>query len=150
VTPHVSTPQYIVDSSVVLKWFVQTGESDWRQARELRAAYLQKRCILRCPEYLVLELANALKMGRRFTTAEIRVISESVRALNLALEPLRWSTLDMAVDLSSSLNTAVYDSYFLASAIESGSQLVTADDAFVRRVGTHPNLMPLRQFVVPV
>jgi len=149
VTPDASRPEYIVDTSVVLKWFVQSGESDWRQARELRAAYVQKRCTLSCPEFLVLELANALKTGKRFTTAEIKVISESFRAFSLALQPLRWSTLDKAVDLASSFKTAVYDSYFLASAIDSGSVLVTADELFVRRVGKHPNLMPLRDLLLP-
>ncbi len=69
--------------------------------------------------------------------------------MNLTLEPLRWSTLEKAVDLAISLNTAIYDSYFLACAIESGSLLVTADDRFVRRVGRHPNLVPLRQLVLP-
>ena len=111
----------------------------------MRTAYVQKHCTLSCPEYLVLELVNALKTGRRFTAAEIKVISESFRTLNLALEPLRWSTLEKAVDLASSLNAAVYDSYFLASAIESNSILVTADDLFVRKVGKHPNLTALRQ-----
>jgi len=144
VTADLPRPSYIVDTSVVLKWFVQTGESDWQHARELRAAYIQKRCTLKCPEYLVLELTNSLKMGRRFTAAEIKVIAESFRALKLVLDPLRWSTVEKAVDLASSLEAAVYDSYFLASAIESGSILVTADDLFVRKVGRHPNLTSLR------
>jgi len=129
----------------VLKWFVQSDESDWSQARELRAAYVQKRCTLSCPEFLVLELANALRTGRRFTAAEIKVIAESFRTLDLVLEALRWSTLAKAVELAASLNAAVYDSYFLASAIESSSILVTADDLFVRKVGRHPNLSALRQ-----
>jgi predicted nucleic acid-binding protein len=129
----------------VLKWFVQSDESDGSQARELRAAYVQKRCTLSCPEFLVLELANALRTGRRFTAAEIKVIAESFRTLDLVLEALRWSTLAKAVELAASLNAAVYDSYFLASAIESSSILVTADDLFVRKVGRHPNLSALRQ-----
>lgn len=140
-----SRPRYVVDTSVVLKWFVQSDESDWSQARELRAAYVQKRCTLSCPEFLVLELANALRTGRKFTAAEINVIAESFRTLDLVLEALRWSTLAKAVELAASLNAAVYDSYFLASAIESSSILVTADDLFVRKVGRHPNLSALRQ-----
>ena len=140
-----SRPRYVVDTSVVLKWFVQSDESDGSQARELRAAYVQKRCTLSCPEFLVLELANALRTGRRFTAAEIKVIAESFRTLDLVLEALRWSTLAKAVELAASLNAAVYDSYFLASAIESSSILVTADDLFVRKVGRHPNLSALRQ-----
>jgi len=145
VTTDPSRPRYVVDTSVVLKWFVQSDESDGSQARELRAAYVQKRCTLSCPEFLVLELANALRTGRRFTAAEIKVIAESFRTLDLVLEALRWSTLAKAVELAASLNAAVYDSYFLASAIESSSILVTADDLFVRKVGRHPNLSALRQ-----
>lgn len=144
-TTDLSRPRYVVDTSVVLKWFVQSDESDWSQARELRAAYVQKRCTLSCPEFLVLELANALRTGRRFTAAEIKVIAESFRTLDLGLEALRWSTLAKAVELAASLNAAVSDSYFLASAIESSSILVTADDLFVRKVGRHPNLSALRQ-----
>lgn len=144
-TADLSRPRYVVDTSVVLKWFVQSDESDGSQARELRAAYVQKRCTLSCPEFLVLELANALRTGRRFTAAEIKVIAESFRTLDLVLEALRWSTLAKAVELAASLNAAVYDSYFLASAIESSSILVTADDLFVRKVGRHPNLSALRQ-----
>ena len=104
---------------------------------------------LSCPEFLVLELANALKTGRRFTAAEIKVIADSFRALDLVLETLSWSTLAKAVELAASLNAAVYDSYFLASAIESSSTLVTADDLFARKVGKHPNLLALRHFHLP-
>jgi len=89
VTTDPSRPRYVVDTSVVLKWFVQSDESDGSQARELRAAYVQKRCTLSCPEFLVLELANALRTGRRFTAAEIKVIAESFRTLDLVLEALR-------------------------------------------------------------
>lgn len=144
-TTDLSRPRYVVDTSVVIKWFVQSNESDWQQARELREAYVQQRCTLICPEFLALELANALKTGRKFTAAEIKVIAESFQALDLGLETLRWPTLKKAIDLAASFNTAVYDSYFLASAIESGSILVTADDFFVRKIGKHPNLVALRQ-----
>jgi predicted nucleic acid-binding protein len=128
---------------------VQSNESDWQRARELREAYVQKRCTLSCPEFLALELANALMTGRKFTAADINVIAEAFRALDIVLETVRWSTLEKAVDLASSFNTAVYDSYFLALAIESSSILVTADDLFVRKVGKHPNLTPLRQLRPP-
>ena len=148
-TTDLAGPRYVIDTSVVLKWFVQSDESDWLQARELRTAYVQKRCTLSCPEFLALELANALKTGRRFTAAEINVIAEAFRALNLVLETLHWSTLEKAIELAALFNTAVYDSYFLACAIESSSILVTADNLFVRKVGKHSNLIVLRQLRLP-
>ena len=139
-------PRYVVDTSVVLKWFVQSDEKDWQPARELREAYVQKRCSVSCPEFLALELANALKTGRNFTAAEINIIAESFRALDIVLESLQWSTLERAIDLAATFGTAVYDSYFLASAIDSNGVLVTADDLFIRKVGKHPHLLNLRQF----
>jgi predicted nucleic acid-binding protein len=144
-----SRTRYVVDTSVVLKWFVQNNEGDWQQARELREAYIQKRCILSCPEFLALELANALKTGRKFTATEINLISESFRGLGLVLETLQWPTLEKAVELAAAHNTAVYDAYFLASAIESSSILVTADELFARKVGKHSNLTSLRQLRLP-
>ena len=139
-------PRYVVDTSVVLKWFVQSDEKDWQPARELREAYVQKRCSVSCPEFLALELANALKTGRKFTAAEINIIAESFRALDIVLESLQWSTLERAIDLAAAFGTAVYDSYFLASAIDSNSVLVTADELFIRKVGNHRHLLNLRQF----
>ncbi len=54
-------PAYVIDTSVALKWFLEREEVDLLQARRLREAYLQGRCILRAPELLLFELANVLK-----------------------------------------------------------------------------------------
>lgn len=138
---------YVVDTSVALKWFIETGETDVPQARRLRDAYQAGRCTLRAPELLLIELANALKAGHRFNKREILEILESIRGFDLALEALRWSTLARAVEIASSYGrgVTVYDAYFLALAIESGSILVTADELFVRSAGAHPNLISLRR-----
>jgi predicted nucleic acid-binding protein len=43
----------------------------------------------------------------------------------------------------------VYDSCFLAVAIESDALLVTADEAFLRKVGAHLNITSLRNLRLP-
>ena len=142
-----SAADYVVDTSVALKWFVEREEADIPQARRLREAYASGECNLRAPELLLVELANALKTERRFNAKDIHKILESIRGYDLFLEAFRWSTLLRAVEIASSYGqrVTVYDAFFLAVAIESGSILVTADEAFLRRAGQHPNLVSLHQ-----
>ncbi len=142
-------PKFVLDTSVVLKWFVEEDEADLPQARRLQDAYLQGRCTLLAPELLLFELANALKTGRRFTSSEVLKALEHVFNLELALEGLRWNTLAKAVEMASIHGATVYDSYFLVLAVESGSLLVTADDAFLGKVRAHPNVVSLRKLRLP-
>ena len=138
-----AAPEYIVDTSVVLKWFVSEDEPDLEVARALRDDHVGGRCLLCAPDFMLLELANSLKAGRKFNASEIGVVLRALR--NLRLEVVRWETLSHAVAIASGYRTAVYDSYFLARAIESGSTLVSADDVFLRRIGPHPNAVLLRE-----
>jgi len=58
-------PVLILDTSVVLKWFLEKDEADVAQARQLRQAHLSGRCLLRAPDLLLIEIANALTVGHR-------------------------------------------------------------------------------------
>jgi predicted nucleic acid-binding protein len=142
-------PLYIVDTSVALKWFVESDEADTRQASALRNSYFKDECDISAPELLVVELANALKAGRRFKASEIGVILESLREFGLRLQRLGWATLARAVEIASACGATVYDSYFLALALESEGTLVTADEAFVRKVRHFPGVILLRHFRLP-
>jgi predicted nucleic acid-binding protein len=140
-----SGSEYVVDTSVALKWFVETEDADVRQARQLREAFLRGQCILRAPEFLLLELANALTTGRRSRPNKVLEALEAIRQLEVELETLRSSTLERAVAIASSCDVRVYDSYFLALAVDTGSILVTADETFLRKASAHPSLVLLRQ-----
>lgn len=138
-------PEYVVDTSVALKWFLEREEADVKQARDLRNACVEGRCNLRAPELLAIELANALTTGQQRTPDRVSQALDQVRRFELRLDAFEWNTLADAVRLASSYGITVYDSYFLAVAVESGSLLVTADEAFLRKVGAHPNIVPLRR-----
>ncbi len=143
-------PRYVVDTSVALKWFVESDQSDVLQARKLRESYYEGRCEIRAPELLLIELANALKAGRKFTPREIVEILESLRDLNLAYQAFGWATAATAVEIASACGATVYDSYFLALALESQSILVTADESFLRKTRHYPGIVSIRQLRVPI
>lgn len=142
-------PLLILDTSVVLKWFVDRGESDVAPARKLREAFLTHRCTLGAPDLLLIEVANALTTGHRASPKEVSETIETILEIGLDLVDLKFSALVKAIELASTYGVAVYDSCFLAVAVESGGLLVTADEAFLRKVKAHTNATSLRDLHLP-
>ncbi len=144
-----SVPDYVVDTSVVVKWYVERGEENARRALELLETWDDGRCTLRAPELLVFELANALSSERRLKPSEVSEALDRFRSLGLNLEVLRWHALAKAVEIAVGCGTTIYDSYFLALALQSDSILVTADEDFLRKVRSYPGVISLSQFPLP-
>jgi predicted nucleic acid-binding protein len=144
-----ASPLLILDTSVVLKWFLDTDERDVGQARKLRKALLSGRCTLGAPDLLLVEVANALTAGHRSSPKRVSEAVETVLDIGLRLFELRFATLVIAIGLASTYGVTVYDSCFLAVAIESDGVLVTADEAFLRKVGARENISSLRNLRFP-
>ncbi len=142
-------PVLILDTSVVLKWFLEKDEADIARARRLREAYLRRACVLRAPNLLLIEIANALTAGHRSSIQNVTRALEDIREIQLHLVELQFSTLAKAVDLASTFGVTVYDSYFLAVAIESDALLVTADQAFLKKLGGHQAVATLASLEMP-
>lgn len=130
---------------MAVKWFVQNQEAEVQQAWLLQDAFIREECIFVAPELLLYELANALKAGRRFSASEVLRAIDYVLEFGFVLETFRRSTLHQAVEIATTYGLPVYDSYFLATAVEAGGLFVTADDVFLRKVRGHPNIVSLRQ-----
>ena len=144
-----ASPVLILDTSVVLKWFLEKDEPDVARARELREAFLSRRCTLRAPDLLLVEVANALTAGHRSSPKQVTQALEAIQAIELHLVGVQFPTLVRAVELASTYGVPVYDSYFLAVAIESEGLLVTADEVFIRKVRPHPAVTSLASLQLP-
>jgi predicted nucleic acid-binding protein len=114
---------FVVDASVGVKWFVpEVFQAD---AQRLQNAAFQ----LHFPTLFDLELANILwKKIRKgeLTRNEADVILAQIPLLPVtrhAIAPLLASAFDLAVQTQ----RTVYDSLYLALAIQLGGRLVTAD-----------------------
>ena len=53
--------EFVLDTSVVLKWFSEFGKSDLHRALQLREGLLNGSVLLTVPELLFYEIANALR-----------------------------------------------------------------------------------------
>jgi predicted nucleic acid-binding protein len=129
---------FVVDASVVIKWFVAEPNSDIA----LRLLDVEKRFL--APDHLFAETTNAVwKKVRRgeFPPEHGRDVLARIEAAGIAVETL--SCRDLAVDayrIAVAYGRSVYDAMYLALAIKSNTRLITADDRLFNALAKAPGI----------
>ena len=125
---------YIVDSNIVAKWLLPEPQSD--RARALMAPSYK----LRAPDLLLPELASALwKRASRgeLTTDEsdelLRTFLEHHIDVTVRLLPSRL-VIKQALRIAVAERRSIYDSIYVALAVQAQCVLITADDRLVRAI----------------
>ena len=137
-------PAYVLDTSVAVKWFANEGGTEQAKADQLLEVLERGECILKAPELLYFEVTNALMLSHRFPKDKVMDSLGSLRKLKIEVQSLNWSTLVKAVEIASACKATIYDSYFLAMALEADCVLVTADEGFWRKARHLPGIISLR------
>jgi predicted nucleic acid-binding protein len=120
----------VIDASIAVKWVVEEEGTP-------QALILRQRARLIAPELLVAECANVLwKKVRRDELAkeEALLAARLLQAAEIELLPTR-SLLAAATRIAIELDHPAYDCLYLALAVESDCQFVTADQRFLRKLG---------------
>jgi predicted nucleic acid-binding protein len=119
----------VIDASVAVKWFV--AEADSPAARAVGA-----RADLAAPEWLVLEVANALERHRRQGLLTVRECRAAPKYLSrvMRLHPA-LPLVEAAQGLAASHALTVYDAVYLALGHRLGALVVTADGVLGRAPG---------------
>ncbi len=122
----------IIDASVVVKWFAK-GEDDAEVAFALIGDHQ-----LRAPSLLLTEVGNALwKRLRRGEYSETLDLLARHAELPQVVEIIDENANELvvrAMELALQLDHPIYDCVYLALAEREDDVLVTADDAFRRKV----------------
>jgi len=120
------TKTYVLDTSVVVKWFVSEEDSD--KAKIFLKDYEEGKIDIVVPSNLYYEATNVfwLKKQEGFTEEEALDSIEDLMRLDLEAV-LSTELLKEGLKLAHRYEIAVYDSIFLALASERDLELVTAD-----------------------
>jgi predicted nucleic acid-binding protein len=133
--------RFVVDASVAIKWCLP-------EPHDVCAARLRREGTdLDAPDLLYAEIGNTLwKRVRRgeLTAGAAGGVAEAISRLPIAVHPSRLLS-GAALQIACSTGLTVYDSLYLATALLTGSRLVTADRRLFETAGRKA---PLRNRVL--
>ena len=131
---------FVVDSSVVAKWLPPLNNEPFAsEARSLLVDWTKGRIELFVPDLLLTEVANVLwKAARvgRCGAPQARSALNILISYDLPVVP-SVTLLDLALRIGVEYKRTVYDSIYIALAVQSSRPLVTADEKLANAVAAY-------------
>jgi predicted nucleic acid-binding protein len=126
------TGGYVLDASVVAKWFTRHDEPERAAALGLRRRHLAGETRLIVPDLCLIEVANAIRFSGRAKEEHVSEALEALRALSLEVASTGWERLLRANAIAWAAHTTLYDAVYVALAEDVGLPLLTADRDLAR------------------
>lgn len=118
---------YVIDTSVVLKWFNQENESSVETAYQIYKDMSENKIVLLVPNILVIELINALKKGKNMSVAIIKKSIQDIFSLPLVIKDPSQTVLEQTAEIMDNYNLTAYDALFIATAKDANCKLISDD-----------------------
>jgi predicted nucleic acid-binding protein len=130
----------VIDASVAAKWCLpKEDEPLFEEALGILQESRSGEVLLAVPEFFWAEIANVLWKAvrlKRCTEADARCALEALRDYELSTIS-STGLLDLAFQLALSYNRTVYDCLYVALAVESKAQLITADERLANALAAY-------------
>ncbi|TET41024.1 MAG: PIN domain-containing protein [Dehalococcoidia bacterium] len=134
-------PKYVVDASVVVKWFSKF-EEDAESSERLLNSHIEGASVLASPSLVLYEVCNALRFNPNFGQEDIAKAAISLVKLELELVDFP-EIFESAVGLAFSQDITIYDAAYIAVSRTQYIPLITADDKLMAKVRDLPLVMAL-------
>jgi predicted nucleic acid-binding protein len=139
-----SVTDVVCDTSVVLKWFHEEGETDVEDARRLLAAHRSGSITAWVVDLTFYELGNVLLPALRWRAANVADQLDDLRAI-CSVMPVGAAEHRLAAQLAEEHTSTFYDAVYAAAARSRGWVLATADKALMAAgVGESPGSIAAR------
>lgn len=136
-------PKYVVDASVVVKWFSGLQE-DAENAQRLLDSHVEGKSRLASSSLVLYEVCNALRFNPNF--AEDDLLKAVRGLLKLELELVDFPTVfESAIALARSREITIYDAAYIAVSQTYHVPMVTADYKLLAKIKGIPLVMPLKE-----
>ena len=134
---------YVLDASVLVKWFLHKEEADRDRALALRELHISGRSIIFVPQLALLEVLNAIRFAPKAKEEDGETALEALRDLHLEIKPPDYDVLRKSNAVAWAYKITIYDALYVALAEQMGYPLITADEAMIRKLTGHSIVVPL-------
>jgi predicted nucleic acid-binding protein len=136
---------YVVDASVLVKWFLYQQEEDRDRALALRELHISGRSPIHIPEFAVVEVLNLVRFAPKAKEEDGELALEALQDLHLQTKPLEFDLVRKANAIAWAYKVTIYDALYIALAEQVGYPLITADEAMIGKLTGHSIVVPLRE-----
>ena len=139
---------YVVDASVIVKWFLVHREADRDRALALRNLHISGRSTIYIPRLALLEVLNAIRFNPKADEEDGETALETLQDLNLETKPADVNLLRKANAIGWAYKITIYDALYVAFAEQVEYPLITADEVMVKKLKGHSIVVPLRELEI--
>ena len=139
---------YVVDASVIVKWFLHQQEFDRDRALALRALHISGKSKIFIPRLTLVEVLNAIRFNPNADEATGQAALEALEDLHLETIPGDADLLRKTNAIAWAYKMTIYDALYVGLAEQLGYPLITADERMIRQLKDHSILVPLREFEI--
>lgn len=136
--------RFVLDASVALKWAIPpANETLSAESIQLLQEYVNGKVDFLVPDIFWAEVGNVIWKGvrlRRWSRAAADRIASEMQARNFSTVPSR-TLLTEALRIALAYDRTVYDCLYVALAIRSKSQMITADERLANALAAY---MPVK------
>ena len=136
---------FVVDASVLVKWFLHEKEADRDRALALREFHISGRSTLFIPQLALLEVLNAVRFSPKADEEDGEMALETLEDLHLEIKANDVVLLRKASAISWGYKITIYDALYVGLAEQVGHPLITADEVMVKKLKGHSIVVPLRE-----
>lgn len=136
---------YVLDASVVLKWYARDKEKDLEDALKIREDLKSRTIELFAPELLVYEIANVLRYKE---TLEERLVLNAIVSIYemRIMRSVNQGIMEEAIRLARKYDITVYDSTYISFAKDLGCTFITADRKLLQKTKPVPNILSIDEY----
>lgn len=136
-------PKYVVDASVVVKWFSRPDQ-DAENAEKLLSNHVAGTSPLASCSLVLYEVCNALRFNPNLGADDLLKAMKSLLKLELELVDLS-EVFESAIALAFSRDISIYDAAYIAVSQTYHIPLVTADYKLLAKIKGIPLVIPLKE-----
>jgi len=115
---------YVLDASVIVKWFLHHQEADRDKALALRDLHISGRSKIHIPQLVFLEVLNAIRFNAKADEEDGETALETLRDLNLETKDTDGDLLRKTNAIAWAYKITIYDALYVALAEQVGYPLI--------------------------